>query len=144
MRISDWSSDVCSSDLATGWACDRDRPHLRCLMIFQHPSQREGRGEAGGADRHRLAQAQTIGLADDRIGSNACKFSIATIEHFANVATCDQPRITGSVALVAAGLDVSGEIDARHFPVRLEDASFARDRKCILVVDARPCTEKSE
>src|SRR3546814_3013320 len=51
---------------ATGWACDRDRPHLRCLMIFQHPSQREGRGEAGGADRHRLAQAQTIGLADDR------------------------------------------------------------------------------
>src|SRR3546814_3078534 len=25
------------------------------------------------------------------------------------------------------------------FRVRLEDASFASDRKCILVVDARPC-----
>src|SRR3546814_16187816 len=70
---------------ATGWACDRDRPHLRCLMIFQHPSQREGRGEAGGADRHRLAQAQTIGLADE-IGRASCRERVCQYVYISVVA----------------------------------------------------------
>src|SRR3546814_9791878 len=35
MRISDWSSDVCSSDLSTSW-----RPMLPCCAIIVEPSRR--------------------------------------------------------------------------------------------------------
>src|SRR3546814_1887507 len=49
MRISDWSSDVCSSDLATGPRVDIDDNHLVAVHEFQridHPL----RNEAGTAE----------------------------------------------------------------------------------------------
>src|SRR3546814_21070938 len=63
MRISDWSSDVCSSDLGR---------HLRELRhhavdVVLRPAielRRQGVGaEVGGLDRHRLALAEAAGDA---------------------------------------------------------------------------------
>src|SRR3546814_3355414 len=52
MRISDWSSDVCSSDLATG----RATPHRDPQAVQAHPAQAHGRppapAEAHGSTLH--------------------------------------------------------------------------------------------
>src|SRR3546814_4559389 len=45
MRISDWSSDVCSSDLTTKRAVERVE------KICQHYARRAGEGLVGGKDR---------------------------------------------------------------------------------------------
>src|SRR3546814_231309 len=52
MRISDWSSDVCSSDLATRCEC-LDRPQW-CRQIARSASDREGLDDAIEDGRHRL------------------------------------------------------------------------------------------
>src|SRR3546814_6715229 len=56
MRISDWSSDVCSSDLAGGGVLDQHRPVLRLLPGAQ--------GLAAGPDRS-AAAAVGRGYAPD-------------------------------------------------------------------------------
>src|SRR3546814_13726881 len=35
MRISDWSSDVCSSDLGRGWTAPGGRPHAEAMALGQ-------------------------------------------------------------------------------------------------------------
>src|SRR3546814_5214970 len=54
MRISDWSSDVCSSDLRL--------PHIDGIMMFLVPFRREGRDAIGGElARHVLNGELVVG-----------------------------------------------------------------------------------
>src|SRR3546814_7288835 len=53
MRISDWSSDVCSSDLRG--AADRDRPRAGCLEPRDHAQQRRFAAARRPDDDHELA-----------------------------------------------------------------------------------------
>src|SRR3546814_14365835 len=56
MRISDWSSDVCSSDLAIG------RRHAS-----QHPARQKGRGRGGGrGDEQHLRRPPSPVLSEGR------------------------------------------------------------------------------
>src|SRR3546814_8683327 len=69
MRISDWSSDVCSSDLETPWLLDANDP-LRKQVTAQWPQAAGslGRLYAMGADAYRLAPrlGQLKALPDSR------------------------------------------------------------------------------
>src|SRR3546814_914271 len=70
MRISDWSSDVCSSDLVRRHRAGRDRRLLPAVPLVAQGWQRlaaaAGRGRAGGI---RLAADP----ACDRIGARVCR-----------------------------------------------------------------------
>src|SRR3546814_21186680 len=73
MRISDWSSDVCSSDLVRGHplaqlpeAAEADQVERR----LQRPGQVEGRVEVGVAEVVPLEQVQ---LAQPEIGREPCR-----------------------------------------------------------------------
>src|SRR3546814_2071651 len=70
MRISDWSSDVCSSDLFVWWS-SRPGRHVRC--------RRPGRSRwerAHANDRTRIVRARISRLASDdaqdRLGGRGC------------------------------------------------------------------------
>src|SRR3546814_16843617 len=59
MRISDWSSDVCSSDLESSWTCIYGRG---CLGIGDEPAEHLGHGCCSlGADLDDGDEARTIG-----------------------------------------------------------------------------------
>src|SRR3546814_3358416 len=62
MRISDWSSDVCSSDLDAPVAGCRRRRHRR---IAVEAEERHGRGQHAGAFVLRLVQHLARGGGDD-------------------------------------------------------------------------------
>src|SRR3546814_13952056 len=62
MRISDWSSDVCSSDLGTGFG---DMPRAfdmeRLKIAIQHPDQVDHRIRAGDGPRKTVGPAHVGG-----------------------------------------------------------------------------------
>src|SRR3546814_17114184 len=64
MRISDWSSDVCSSDLGTGFG---DMPRAfdmeRLKIAIQHPDQVDHRIRAGDGTRKTVGPAHVGGDA---------------------------------------------------------------------------------
>src|SRR3546814_13764109 len=77
MRISDWSSDVCSSDLALLWVCSasRDRPtrlmSATALMITSQKaaailSQRVRESRSDGASGRVMAASTRAGLRQAR------------------------------------------------------------------------------
>src|SRR3546814_4778242 len=79
MRISDWSSDVCSSDLAVGGQADPldvaladDLARLQPLPQHRHLGQRQG----AAGDRQaglRLAGGRRDGQGQEEIGRAACR-----------------------------------------------------------------------
>src|SRR3546814_3390602 len=50
MRISDWSSDVCSSDLEEAEPPDVERPEVEAGAAFQNPLGHDGARPAAGGD----------------------------------------------------------------------------------------------
>src|SRR3546814_7783055 len=83
MRISDWSSDVCSSDLMA-FAQRRERHRRRRVeggadlggRIARHNGRAEKAGGGGGDQLDRAgtgdAQHRTIGLDASTLGADAC------------------------------------------------------------------------
>src|SRR3546814_9757961 len=63
MRISDWSSDVCSSDLLPGWRCAAPLPGLLVQPIIGHMSDRTGLGRLGRRRPYFLAGAILAAIA---------------------------------------------------------------------------------
>src|SRR3546814_974576 len=64
MRISDWSSDVCSSDLRLGYGLGRSSSWQPCGSDGDAQTQHDGHGGASvrdGADRRTAAAARATG-----------------------------------------------------------------------------------
>src|SRR3546814_2285302 len=60
MRISDWSSDVCSSDLGNWVACDADFHGKYAISDVHHLLRWKGEG----AGEHRFVVARSLGGVD--------------------------------------------------------------------------------
>src|SRR3546814_19779685 len=90
MRISDWSSDVCSSDLVAAPARDDDRRGIGAGTIAQRDREMRRVGEDDGRLGHRLARRSAqnlvralalrllefggaVGLAHLEIGRASCR-----------------------------------------------------------------------
>src|SRR3546814_11376284 len=68
MRISDWSSDVCSSDLALGGVPQHNRrrdlglePHAGALVGLDGVARKMPRGSAVGRDRAHRSEERRVG-----------------------------------------------------------------------------------
>src|SRR3546814_8167260 len=90
MRISDWSSDVCSSDLAAG--------------LVDRPADERRAGFLG--DRHRLARDQRLvdrsaAFEDDAIDRDF--FARADTQHVANSDVLERDLLVAPVAADAPG-----------------------------------------
>src|SRR3546814_5010102 len=74
MRISDWSSDVCSSDLAE---LGRLRREIQIFEEIGRPAIHEGvadeEQDVGDEDRHQRAIAQRIAGCVQQIGRASCR-----------------------------------------------------------------------
>src|SRR3546814_6987538 len=68
MRISDWSSDVCSSDLA---GCGRFRPRSGDAGSFDHFRDQVEAGLHGGGIT--LVAVAVVGFCDLEIGRASCR-----------------------------------------------------------------------
>src|SRR3546814_6419207 len=72
MRISDWSSDVCSSDLDPDGAGSRDTRAVRQLQALRRPES-----DPGGAEGRRLLRPARAGPGPDangpELGRDACR-----------------------------------------------------------------------
>src|SRR3546814_6832593 len=67
MRISDWSSDVCSSDLQAAWATNAHRPAQRALCIIGNTLQLSAAAGQHDLSPHRPDKAQL------QIGRESCR-----------------------------------------------------------------------
>src|SRR3546814_4096725 len=68
MRISDWSSDVCSSDLVVVGHREHDFQHARLGVVeFQHPRQ-QGRADLADRGAHWMAELAVQVPEDHRAG----------------------------------------------------------------------------
>src|SRR3546814_2950875 len=74
MRISDWSSDVCSSDLR---ACNVAPVKRRNRVVIMHREQ----GASGKRRRRALPQPDAVGIGDALVGEGADAGQRAAIEH---------------------------------------------------------------
>src|SRR3546814_6796956 len=77
MRISDWSSDVCSSDLPLDDVDDSAVRDIHVPRTDEILHLRRGRGARGAADRERVAERAALALREDagrgEIGGAACR-----------------------------------------------------------------------
>src|SRR3546814_5806719 len=89
MRISDWSSDVCSSDLTIGGQTEKHRGN----PLFQ-PCKGEVRGRCAGDD---AGAVEKMGMALGR-GQHPCGFAIGLAE----------------VAVGGAGYEAAGAVAVLH------------------------------
>src|SRR3546814_11084101 len=88
MRISDWSSDVCSSDLAGR----SDDPDVAAALAFALKVV-EDRGQVGDADVQRLRDA---GYGDEQVLEILAHVALNISTHYTNVAfgvTVDFPAV---------------------------------------------------
>src|SRR3546814_17338176 len=96
MRISDWSSDVCSSDLAAVKAVGGDLPAAGLAFA-------EMMGLAGRGARHRLPVAGgEILLIDESYNANPASM-VATIEQLGSESGGHKVAILGSVKELGSG-----------------------------------------
>src|SRR3546814_11197240 len=86
MRISDWSSDVCSSDLAEEMARAQagrsDDPAVAAALAFALKVV-EDRGQVGDADVQRLRDA---GYGDEQVMESLAHVALNIFTHYTNVA----------------------------------------------------------
>src|SRR3546814_5592740 len=88
MRISDWSSDVCSSDLAGGGVRNhRERPPVQSLLRREHHDQQQHEGQAG-LERARQAAAVVATLG----GRVERRFGRVQVHGLRMAADCDDAR----------------------------------------------------
>src|SRR3546814_3254429 len=116
MRISDWSSDVCSSDLAAG--CGQvDVVREFEAAIVHRPAAERCAGEAGMLARPRLHQSGKLRMAGAEIGG------IAQLRVLQSI-------LQSAVAIGAEGLRCGlHRTGALMFAVAIDAGAFGRDRK---------------
>ena len=102
--------------------------------VVLEPLHRQPGGEAGGAERHRLARAQPVGQRDDPVAGHPRVLGEAAVVGDAEVVAVDDDLF----ALAVARHDGAGQVDAGDQRRDLRDLALRRDRERVLVVDARP------
>jgi hypothetical protein len=83
--------------------------------------------EAASADGHRVARGKGARHHDHAFGGHARKLRQAAPSLFANAEAVADHALPDSDALVGAGFDDAGEVDARHQRKRTRDCTLAGD-----------------
>ena len=121
-------------------ACRAGDKHLarfgRDAALFDRHDA-EHRGVAGGADRHRLALAQSFGQADQPVGLDACLLRQAAPVLFADAPAVENDLRADGKAVACRLRHRAGEIDARHHRELPHHRRLAGDGEAVLVVDGR-------
>ena len=119
-------------------AGDDDRPLSGRLPIHFHPMQRERGGEAGRAERHRLAEVESRRQRHDPVCGRAHHLREPAVVRFAEAHAIDQDRVTRLEAPVGRRLDAPRDVDARVQREPFVDRRTSGDAQRVLEVDARP------
>src|SRR3546814_1213947 len=111
MRISDWSSDVCSSDLLALVGTEEDHVAIFGAAAFEHAGQR---GIVQILDDRRLQTITALGLVfDDDVRESACTIDLDEFGVLVDVAA-RQLRATGNAQRGDAADRKSTRLNSSH------------------------------
>ena len=105
-------------------------------MLLQRQHAQHG-GITGGADGHGLLRRESIRQRHQPVALQARLLGQAAPVRFADTPAVEHHAVAGLVVRVVAGLDRTGNIDARHHREFAHHRALAGDRQAVLVVQRR-------